>query len=884
MTISWNVENGELGTLTERIGVNIPIEASSDRGPITFSLIAGRLPRGLRLDPIVQTDSTTSTLKIIGSPAEVKTYTTNKFVIRADDGTDIEDRTFSISIDGSDAPQWITKEGFLNVGQGKAYFVLDNAFVDFQLEAVDPDVVAGDVLEYYIGPLGGELPPGLTLTRDGKITGFTDPIFSIESVNKGSGAYDTASFDTTPLDKLESRPNGFDTFNYDNFTFDYNEASATPRRLSRSYTFVVTVTDGRNETKRLFRMWVVTEEFLKSDNSIVQVDTNVFTSDSSSNRVPLWITPSDLGRHRANNYLTIYLDVYQAPGIAGSLVYFLETTNPDNSASVLPPGMAIDQNSGEIAGRIPYQAAVTKNYKFTVNAVNFLTEVLSSSYTLTGSWSATVTYVINQAVVYEGFVYICISENRNRTPSEYPDFWLSSVSTSKKTFTISLIGEIESAIEWLTDDDLGTVEPNKPSTVAVEAQSLLYGKTTSYELISGILPPGLELTGSGLIKGKVKQFADFQGPGLTRFYEKVDSATVDSVASRSFNVTFDGETTSFDNRFKFTIRARDASRFAQSDKEFTLTVSSSTNKTFSNLYVKALQPKKKRLLWFNFITDSNIFRPDEIYRYGDTNFGVQSELKMLVFAGIETVEAVKFVQAMSRNHYRKKLRFGDVRYSKAKDSETQETIYEVVYVEVLDEKENNQGKSISATVNLDDKINSPVIVSYDSIRIDSNIPLVSDRDHQRIFPNSFRNMRSRIKSLGERDRTYLPLWMRSLQDNKSFESGFVKAIPLCFAKPGSAQKIIDRINIKTRVSSRGEWSPTSFYNIDDTVYWKGDIYTANISNGNSNFGPDTRPDVWIKNFNFNQLDFEIDRYLIDVLSDEIVNKYLAFPQIGEKLP
>lgn len=883
MTISWKVENGDLGTLTERISVNIPVDAASDRGPINFSLIAGRLPQGLRLDTVVQHDSSVSTLRIIGSPAEVKTFTTSKFVIRANDGTDIEDRTFSLSVDGSDAPVWITREGFLNVGQGESYFVLDNARVDFQLEASDPDVVAGDVLEYYIGPMGGELPPGLSLSKEGKISGYTDPIFSIESINKGSGAYDTASFDTTPLDKLEARPNGFDTFTYDALNFDYNEPSNTPRRLSRSYTFVVTVTDGRNETKRLFRMWVVTEEFLKSDNSIVQVDTNVFTADSSSNRVPLWITPSDLGRQRANNYLTIYLDVYRAPGIAGSLLYFLETTNPDGSASILPPGMVLDQLTGEVAGRIPYQAAVTKNYKFTINAVNFLTEVLASSYTLVGNWSSTITYLTNQAVVYEGFVYIAQEENRNRVPTEYTDTWVSSVSTSKKTFTVSLIGEIESAIEWLTDSDLGSIEPNKPSTVAVEAKSLFYGNTTSYELISGTLPPGLELSGSGILQGKVKQFADSNGPGLTRFYEKVDSATVDSAASRSFNVTFDSETTTFDNQFQFVIRARDASRFAQSDKQFILKVNSVTNKTFSNLYVKALQPKNKRLLWFNFITDSNIFRPEEIYRYGDVNFGVQPELKILIYAGIETVEAVNFVQAMSRNHYRKKIRFGDIKFSKAKDPVTQETIYEAIYIQVRDEKENLAGKSISSVVNLNNNINSPIIVSYDSIKVDSNIPFVSDRDHQRLFPNSIKNMRNRIKVLGERDRTYLPLWMRSLQDNNNFESGYVASVPLCFAKPGFAQRIIDRINIKTSISSRGEWTPISSYNIDDTVSYRGAIYTCAIA-AEAGQRPDTSPNIWTKNFNFNQLDFEVDRYLIDVLGDEIENKYLAFPQIGEKLP
>ena len=83
--ITWITPAGSLGTLIERVIIDIALSATSSVGPVTYSLIAGNLPRGLRL----------SGNNISGSPVEVKRYTTSRFVIRASDGSDIEDRTFS---------------------------------------------------------------------------------------------------------------------------------------------------------------------------------------------------------------------------------------------------------------------------------------------------------------------------------------------------------------------------------------------------------------------------------------------------------------------------------------------------------------------------------------------------------------------------------------------------------------------------------------------------------------------------------------------------------------------------------------------------------------------------------------------------------------------
>jgi len=597
-------------------------------------------------------------------------------------------------------------------------------------------------------------------------------VFAIDYSAVQTGSYDTAAFDILPLDRPEARSNGFDSFLYDNVTFDYNEPSRAPRRLSRFYTFIVAVSDGVNEVRRVFRIYVVTEEFLQADNSILQVDTNLFQADATGDRVPLWITESNLGRFRADNYITIYLDVYDPVSLSGTITYFLLATNPDGSASVIPPGLVLDTITGELAGRVPYQAAITKTYQFTMQAVNFPSSLADINYTIVGDWTSTRIYKENEAVRYLGFVYICLQENRNVVPVD-GNTWELGVATAEKTFTVDIIGEIESAIQWISPTNIGTIKPNQPSTINVLAESLLYGNKVIYELYSGSLPPGLSLLSTGIIQGKVKQFADSQGPGLTRFYDG-DSSYEDSTGDvKTFNTTFDGDTTSFGKKFIFKIKARDTAQFAENIKEFFINVISSTEKTFANLYLKAFQTKDKRLDWYNFITNSNIFRSTDIYRYGDANFGIQTELKVLVFAGIESVGAAGYVQAMSQNHYRKNLKFGNVKYAVAKDLLTQEPLYEVIYVEVVDEFEKN-GTSISGTVNLSNSIKSKVLVSYDAIKVDSNIPFASDSDHQRIFPNSIKNMRRRIRGVGERDREFLPLWMRSIQTDSFVETGWRK--------------------------------------------------------------------------------------------------------------
>ena len=818
MAVTWITPAGDLGTLEERIITSVSIEATTDtNNPIEYSVIAGELPKGMLLSG--------STIK--GSPAEVTKFTEYRFVIRADDNDKEKDRTFKISVNGADIPEWITKEGFLNVGPGQAYFVLDDAPVDFQLEATDDDIVAGETLEYYLVPNSGILPYGLKLSKTGRISGFTQPIPAIDYTTSVTGAYDTASFDTVPLDIAQNNSLGFDSFFYDNQYYDYGEQGIVPKKLSRVYTFGIAITDGINAVNRIFKIYVVSEEFLRADNTLVQVDTNLFLADATSNRVPFWITDSYLGRYRANNYITLFLDVYDPPTLSGVISYFIVENNPDGTPSTLPPGLAIDNTTGELAGKVPYQAAVTKTYQFTLKAVNFPASIAQQNYTLVGDWSSTRFYETDEAVRYDGFVYVCKQENINQLPiTPNSIYWEIGVGTTDKTFTVDIIGEIDSSIEWKTDSDLGIIKPNQPSRKAVEAISLLYGGRVSYTITSGELPPGLEFLSNGNITGKVTQFADADQQGLTRFFDR-DSSTVDSTGTISYNTKFDTSTTTYDKVYTFTVEASDSSGLAKDTKTFTIKVVADSQKSFANIFVKAFQNKNKRLNWFNFITDATIFVPDDIYRYGDTNFGIQTEIKSLIFAGIESTSATPVVQALSRNHYNKRFTFGPIKKAQAKDSTTQQVLYEVVYVDLVDEYEKDN-KSISSEINLPDNSNSKVLVSYDNITIDSDIPYASDADLQRVFPNSVKNMRKRISEIGERDREFLPLWMRSIQQTSTYELGFTKALVLCYAKPNRADSIISRIK----------------------------------SSG----------------FDFKTIDFTADRYVIDILNGQIQDTYVQFPQ------
>ena len=325
----WTTTAGSLGTIEEKVSTTIDLVATG--GDVSFSLIGGASPPGMRIDGA----------QIIGTPFEVSKDTNYEFVIRAENSEGAIDRTFSLEVEGNDIPLWTTPAGDLDIGPNNEYFILNKSPIDYQLVATDTDTRAGGTLEYYLDDLSGELPPGLELTKSGKIQGVIDSPLVLD-YKAASSNYDRQEFDLFPYDF-----GGGDT------------GGTTPRYLNRYYEFEVTVTDGVSKEKRKFRIFVINEQQFRADTTQLSIDTETIIASATYLRAPIFTTPANLGTRRANNFITIPLEVYDPNQYSGTVTYSIVPLE-DSTESTLPPGLSIDSTNGNLFGKVPYQPAVTQ--------------------------------------------------------------------------------------------------------------------------------------------------------------------------------------------------------------------------------------------------------------------------------------------------------------------------------------------------------------------------------------------------------------------------------------------------------------------------------------------------------------------------------------------
>lgn len=813
----WSVKTGSsLGVFSEKepLLISLPL----DKEDAEVILISGNLPPGIVLhDNILQ-----------GSPFEVSRTTTFKFVIRASYEDTIEDITLSMSIVGADAPLWITNEGTLSIGPNNIHFILDSHPVDFQLRALDEDLPAGDNLTYFIASGNGVLPPGIHLTQDGRLVGIIDPVLSLDK--DAGGEYETQPYDTSFYDFAVKSFNGYSSFYYDTEFYDYSIPTKVPKKLNRYYQFTVTVTDGETPVDRVFQIYVVGDDFLRADNTIMQIANGLFTADNTNIRTPIWVTPGDLGYRRANNYVSILLDVIDNNTLQGAISYVLLDTNPDGSISQLPEGMSLENADGEIAGRVPYQPAITREYTFTIRA-------------------------------------------QRVTPGEEYAF-------KDKTFSLKLLGEIESVITWKSPTVLGLIPANNTSLFKVEAETSIQDAKVYYELVDGRLPPGLSLSISGEIIGKVNQFAREDLPGLTTFDNN--------------NTIFDNNRTTIDKEYEFTIKAKDQLGYSAIEKTFLIKVDDPDDKLYSNVFIKPFLKENQRNQFFDFINNANIFPLNNIYRPNDPNFGIQKNLKILLYAGIETKKLETYVAATAKHHKRKKFKFGDLKVAQAKLPGSNEILYEVIYIDIIDPAYNGKvpAKTIDTTHNkitvdsveyapFDEDADSlsgdsffyvytkkygPVQVNGNGITIpvgttqdqnqnatlpnvdfniedvkpfrfrpqnttlkaDSNTIKISDISKSKKYISNIYYMRSQLRDVGETERDFLPLWMKTSQVGSIQELGYISCMVLAYCKPNQSEEI--------------------FFNIKNS------------------------------DFDFKNLNLDIDRYIIDSIEGNSQETYILFPK------
>jgi hypothetical protein len=658
---------------------------------IRFELIAGTLPQGIQIAQSgLITGTPIASISVQGIPEQVNRDVTTQFAVRAytvrnNEVSRLADRTFTLTVTGQNAPEFTTPAGQI------AQYYDGTVVTDLQIGYIDPD--PGDITVVKLR--AGGLPPGLTISSTGLISGFIAPNAIVTQ---------TAGF---------SR----DGQGYDEYPFDFSTKSSNV-----NFEFVLELTDGKSSSLRTFSIFVWSRSDLTADTTFITADNTFITADGSPLAVPVILTPQgSIGTVRNDNFFA-----FQFTGVDIDDDPFKFIADGD-----LPPGLTLNADTGWLSGYIPDLGITELTYDTVLR-------------------------------VYKTYNPDVISDPYN--------------------YTLTITGPISNEIIWLTPSDpvaiskaeitgiasLGSIPNGSTSLFYVEAVNL-GGLELQYRLVSGSassLPQGLQLLPTGEIAGRVS-FNTFA----------LDSGTT------TFDLTKENgsDPTTFDMTFVFTVNAYSLNGVVNVTKTFSITVVRVYDEPYDNLYIQAMPPQNDRDLINSLLQNSDIFKPNLIYRPQDPNFGVSSRVVYYHAYGLTSATLADYYASLYENHYWKNLILGEIKTAQACDADGR-VIYEVVYSQIVDDLVNAQGESVSKAVALPYAIDAG-----DSTEIDV------------VYPNSLINMRDQVIDTVGQISKILPLWMTSKQADGSV-LGFTPAWVLAYAKPDCADRIA--YYIKTQFDQR----------------------------------------------------------------------------------
>jgi hypothetical protein len=544
-----------------------------------------------------------------------------------------------------------------------------------------------------------------------------------------------------PLVPVNQTP-GFDTTPFDQYAFDFGVNS-----LSTNYQFTLEVNDGRETNIRTFEIYVYSRSSLTADTIEFTADNTFITADETNLYTPFIVNsePSNLGTVRSDNFWA-----YQFIGLDfDDDVIEYQEYRIDGSTSTLPPGTTLDLQTGWLYGYLPYLGATENTYDFAITV-------------------------------------------RKAYDAQYQ--------SEPYYFSLTVVGQVNTDVTWLTPSNLGTIINGSTSTLYVAAVNTLGGRVLQYRLdplAVNEIPPGLELLSSGEIAGRV---------------------TFNTFALDLGTTTFDHGTTTFDATYTFTVNAYSQDGLVSVFKTFSITVLHVYGEPYENLYIKCMPPQSDRDLINQLIQNQDIIPVDLVYRVNDPNFGVAKNVVYHHAYGLTAATYAEYVSSLVINHYWKNLVLGSIKTAQALD-DAGNVLYEVVYSQVVDNLVNDAGQSVSKSVDLPYPINQ-----FDSTEIST------------VYPNSLINMRDQVIDVVGQISNILPRWMLSKQANGKV-LGFTPAWVIAYCKPGKsgqvayniAQQFGEKLNLIDFEVDRYELDRLLTYNWDPvTKEWIGgpDIYSS----------------------------------------------------------
>jgi hypothetical protein len=525
---------------------------------------------------------------------------------------------------------------------------------------------------------------------------------------------------------------------YDQFPWDFSS-----RSISKNYEFTLQISDGKDRTQRTYEMFVISKDSMTADTTdflvdfAVQIDHYVppvyeyITADVLPQRTPFitnYPTNGNIGTYRHSNFFAYQFQAIDLDGDA------LEYEIALGDSSDLPPGLSLDQTTGWLYGYLPNQGATETAFNFSI--------------------------------------YVYKRDNPSLISPAYP-------------YSITTIGDVETAVTWLTPSDLGVIENGAISLLQIQAvnasgRQLFYQfKPGGYEgyptFEEGLgvynkLPQGLQLLPSGNIAGRVS-FNTFALDGGTTTFDKEQ---ITRLITRE---------TTFDSTFTFTVNAYSQDGLVSVFKTFSIRVKRVYNEPYESLYIQAMPGEADRQLLDSLLQNQDIIQPSFLYRPDDPYFALPTRIIYQHAFGLTSSTLEDYVQALELNHFRKQLVLGEFKVAQARQANTGDVVYEVVYSEVQDSGVNSAGESPPQTVPTAFPIPNP------------DGPGTIDE----VYPNSLVEMRDQVIDTVGQYSQVLPLWMTSRQANGRV-LGFTKACVIAYCQPGKGEQLA--YNIRTQWGER----------------------------------------------------------------------------------
>ena len=754
----WNTPAGSLGTFPSLLPATFQLSASaqSPASSISYALLCGVLSPGLSLDQ----DGL-----ITGTPTLVTLATTSTFTVRVTDNlNNLRDRTFSMVVSGAAIPSFTTPTGSL-------LSVQDSIWVEIPIQYSNPDVNNTVIISLK----EGLLPSGLEINESGIIRGYPNPpILNITfPLIVTSASLTTAS--TSIITCLSTT--GFalgrivlfsgTMFGTISYTTTYyvksiiNSTEFTVSTTQNGPTYLVTDAAGYmtvtlpatsigQPTIRTSSFTLKLESALGTAVAAYQltvINQNTQVSQGGPGKIPNSRSPVILNtRPTTFNILPTneYYGYYFTPPKESSTL-----TTPSDISTFIGTAQSDNYFAFKIIGKDFDNSVITYSYSGLPSGIvgNTATGWITGTPIL-GSTGIN-QYNFSVAVLKGSFI------------SEYVEF----------SYKIS--NGLDGIVTWITSANMGTIYNGTISTLNVlaTAQVELY-----YDIVSGSLPPNLELLYNGEITGYV-----------------ADQPTTQVL---TLNETTD---------FTFTIRAYSPDHpLLNSNKTFTISVLQQYTQPTDILYINATPSITDRNIINSLLTNTTLIPTIDLYRATDIYFGKATNVVYEHLYGVFSSDLDEYIAAVTQNHYWRNITLGELKTAVAKNS-AGTIIYEVVYSEIIDNLINPSGVSVSSEIYWPTPINlfqgswytsvDDIYTSYVNIFGQEYYTSLTPGSATVLYPNSLINMRNRVSAvLGQQyDSSLLPLWMTSQQANGN-TLGYTQAWVICYTKPSKAVTIKNNIN------------------------------------------------------------------------------------------